>query len=207
MGLTISTSMQITDYNRRLLSIFSNADRSGLWKKMSAALREITDSMFENRGGMFGRETWPGIKPELYGEKRIGTDGKEYGLFSPNSNPLVASGEYKDSFAAIITTPKVLTWGTRFGKIPGETYRLADVIPYKNWKDKPKGRVWKYVRRYVMPDTQSEQFRKVAEKVHAAYIQSCLRQAKYQSILAGTGVFGIMANDARNRRGNGGVEE
>lgn len=168
----IHASMQVTDFHRRLLAKFSNADSSGLWADLFVRLDTMVGALFRRRGGLYGRDFWPRIKPTLIGSPRIGTDGKQYGVYRGNTNPLHASGKYRKSFKLLSKSPTKMRFGSR--------HKLAHIMPYREWKDAQTG-MCRYIARYAMPDPHSNAFNHDVELVHVAYVRRITEEAKKEA--------------------------
>lgn len=168
----IDAKLQVTDFHNRLLAKFSNADTSGLWKDMYKRLDTMVSALFKRRGGLYGRAKWPAIKSTLIGSPRIGTDGKQYGVYRANTNPLHASGKYRKSFKTLSKSPTSMRFGTR--------HELAHIMPYREWKDAKTGGC-RYIQRYAMPDPHSNSFNHDVELVHVAYVKRITEEAMKES--------------------------
>jgi len=167
----------ISEYNKALLALLSNAHASGLWRMVGEEMGGIVDEMYERWGGKYGRPTWPGVSPSLWGRPRIGTDGKRHGVYTPRSIPLEASAEYKASFGVLSSSPREMTYGTAFALRAGKKRLLANLMPYAGWRDKPRGDGLKYMPRYVLPDPHSAEFARRLEAAHRRYLDFAIREA------------------------------
>lgn len=174
-------------FNDKLIELLTNGIKSGLWPDyVSPWMKSIVMRMFTTWGGDYGRSKWPAIKPELWGLPKRGTDGSVYGTYSQSSNPLIASGGYKRSFGKLSQGPKRLSWGSNLKKPTSKGGAEArSWMPYRGWKDRPRGPVVKYVQRYVMPDPASSKFHAEFREKVAAWKAACFRDAIRASKSAG----------------------
>ena len=197
--------MHVSNYNRELMRLFSNAQRSGLWTMTDKQLRFIILQMFLSWGGKYGRPTWPGISETMWGKPRYGTDGQQHGVYTPRSIPLMASEDYMKSFKTLSATPRDFEWGsdlkTEVTDGDGNKVLLANLMPYAGWKEKTHGPLRKYTPRYVMPDPLSREFNDELQEVHRQYVAKVLMQAQFNAKMEEVGVTNIMRNEEMDRLG------
>jgi len=178
----VNIKSTITGYNKELLALLSDALASGLWRMIGEEIGGIAGEMYEPWGGKYGRQTWPGVSPSIWGHPRIGTDGKRHGIYMPRSIPLEASEEYKASFGALASAPREMTYGTAFVRRAGKKRLLANIMPYAGWSDKPRGDGLKYALRYVLPDPQTAEFARRLEAAHKRYLDFAIREAARRTV-------------------------
>jgi len=187
METQLNTEMRMTNFHNILLREFSNAQSSGLWAAVAAVMAEMKDTLLRLQGGVFGRPVFERINESLHGKKRKGTDGATYGTYSAVTDPFIgASGEYADSFMIQSQSPLEMEWGSKLGpylpdnpnftRDDGMAY-LADVIPYVTWKIGAKGKMKKYVQRYIMPDLQSPDAADKLRDIMSWYVQDVFARA------------------------------
>ncbi len=148
---------------KHLVWRFSNHSLSGLWGYLKHWLEGVKEKLFKDRGGSFGRRTWPDISPTLYGKIRRGSDGSDQGVYSSSSHPLFASGSYRQSFK-FSETPRSLTFYSAHDK--------ADRIPYAGWNR----RDGKYDPRYALPDVRSNEFKAELSRRVSAKINEWIKE-------------------------------
>lgn len=166
-------------FNAKLITLLSNGIQSGLWPRYVAPwLSAITRKMFLSWGGDYGREKWPAIKPDLWGTPKRGIMGGLFGVYGPQSNPLIASGTYMRSFKTLSQSPRRLSWGSGLKKPKSKGGAEArSWMPYRGWKDNPKGPVVKYVQRYALPDPASQKFQREFRRQVEIWKTACFRDA------------------------------
>lgn len=148
---------QVPPKIEKLFAELSNPQAAGMWDKVSLWLRQIVTMMFRNKGGKYGRDSWPDISPSIFDRIRMGTDGRPHGRYGDRpGQPLRASGTYLRSFDAISKPrPTLLVWGSK--------HPLAAVIPFSGGKE-----------RFALPDGGDELFNRQLTDVS---IQRLVRDA------------------------------
>lgn len=163
----MKTSIKI-NLNRVKNTVRSLADgtRTGLWDRITSWFKSVVQTMFDQKGGQYGRQKWPEISPSLYGRIRRSSSGSAVGRYSAGSLPLQASGQYKNSFDRQTANNKSYSFGTK--------HPLAQVIPYGSMRRRD-GRT---IPRYVLPDMQNRQTVTEIKKVYRNTIKEYLKSTK-----------------------------
>jgi hypothetical protein len=163
----MKTSIKI-NLNRvkNTIRTLSDGTRNGLWDRITTWFKSVIQTMFEQKGGQYGRQKWPDISPSLYGRIRRSSSGSTVGRYSAGSHPLQASGQYKNSFQQQTVNKKSYSFGTK--------HPLAQVIPYGSMR-RMDGRT---IPRYVLPDMQDRQTVHEIKKIHRNTIKEYLKSKK-----------------------------
>lgn len=144
----------------------TDGTRTGLWDRITTWFKSVVQTMFDQKGGQYGRQKWPEISPTLYGRIRRSSSGGEAGRYSAGSLPLQATGYYKNSFQKQTVNKKSYEFGTK--------HPLAHVIPYGS-RRRRDGRT---IPRYVLPDMQNRQTVTEIKKIYRETIKEYLKSNK-----------------------------
>lgn len=144
----------------------ADGTKTGLWDRITAWFNSVVQTMFDSKGGKYGRQKWPDISPTLYGKIRRSSSGSIVGRYSAGSLPLQADGNYKNSFKTQQKNKKGYSFGTK--------HPLANVIPYGNSR-RLDGRT---IPRYVLPDMNDRQTVSEIKKIYRQTLKEYLKANK-----------------------------
>ncbi len=138
----------------------TNSRKSGLWRRLELLNDKIISRMFDGQGGQYGRDKWKPIKETIYGKKRTGSDGLNYGRYSVSSLPLQASGNYRGSHKLLMQTPLSMRYGSSF----------SDKMTSWMTNAGQGGRV-------AMPDSNSSEYMGEMDRVTSQYLNDVITEA------------------------------
>ena len=150
-----------------LWALLSEPRANGLFSRYANKLDGMKEELFKG-GGKYGRSTWNSISETIYGQKRIGSDGAVYGVYSSMSEPLKASGKYYSSFQQLSGSERTMTWGS--------SHELSDRIPYAGWQSPT------YKPRYAMPSTDSVDTVNELRTVNSDWLRDMLEMAEQRAV-------------------------